>query len=152
MYLLWHPFGWDWRQWLGWQGKLWVRRPQTPDHTPRAYILSSQPRGGRMGPEIDQRNHDILFPILLYSLLFWNDKIDICANKKKILGGMNLIELTYWTYILWRNHGQCTWYPWLLIIDIPHWTYFFWAKGGLQKATFWKKREDKKLQTQGNTQ
>ena len=57
-----------------------------------------------MGPEIDQKNHDILFPILLYSLLFWNDKIDICANKKRYLEEWILLslptELTYYEGIM----------------------------------------------------
>ena len=45
-----------------------------------------------MGPEID-KNHDIFVPILMYSLLLWNDKLDIYASEKRYLEECILFSL-----------------------------------------------------------
>ena len=52
-----------------------------------------------VGVEWGLKNHDILVPILLYSLLLWNDKLDIYASEKRYLEECILFslptELTY---------------------------------------------------------
>ena len=119
MYLLWHPFGWDWRQWLGWQGKLWVRRPQTPDHTLRAYILSSQPRGGRMGPEIDQKIMTFCFRFYCIPCYFEMIKLTFVPTKKDIWRNES-----YWAYLLNLHIMKESWTMYLIsmIIDYRHTT------------------------------